>query len=324
MSGHRRRYRRRSRHNRSRRRRYGRSGFARIGQHKFNAVANGRIILELDAFLLSDTVAVAQRGKEFGLFDRINTQVGFHIQVNVQHIFRITGFVADHFDYFFGHGRFVQRYGRSFRSNRRRRSYRRLYSRRYRRLRHRGRRRRYGRSGFSCIGQYKFNAVANGRIIFELDAFLLSDTVAVAQRGKEFGLFDRINTEVGFHIQVNIQHIFRITRLFADHFDHFFGHGRFVQGYGFRGRSNGRSRGSRRLSGRGFVRVDDVYFIHKRLRAFHHQGRFDTVLVVIFDAQRVLHHFQHRGLLAGNLLQPSLMSGFVGDAGFAFLPHFFQ
>ena len=200
--------------------------------------------------------------------------------------------------------------------------------RRYGRLLNRGSRglsrRRYGRSGFARIGQHKFNAVADGRIILELDAFLLRDTVAVAQRGKEFGLFDRINTEVGFHIQVNIQHIFRITRLFADHFDHFFGHGRFVQGYGFRGRSSRRRRGSRRLSGRGFVRVDNVYFIHKRLRAFHHQGRFDTVLVVVFDAQRVLHDFQHRGLLAGNLFQPSLMSGFVGDARFAFLPHFFQ
>ena len=48
------------------------------------------------------------------------------------------------------------------------------------------------------------------------------------------------------------------------------------------------------------------------------------MLVVVFNAKRILHHFQHRGLLAGNFFQPSLVSGFVGNAGFAFLPHFFE
>ena len=38
---------------------------------------------------------LAHRGKQFSLFNRINTEVGFHIQVQLQHIFRITGFFGN-------------------------------------------------------------------------------------------------------------------------------------------------------------------------------------------------------------------------------------
>ena len=171
--------------------------------------------------------------------------------------------------------------------------------------------------------------MANGRIVFELDTVLLGDTIVFTQAGKQFSLFHRINTQVGFHIQVNIQHVFGVTRLFGYHAHYFFGHSRFVQrrSFGSRRRSGLSHRGRRRYSrGSGFhvMRVNGVYFIHKRLGAFHHQSGLHAMLVVVFNAKGVLHHFQHGGLLAGNFFQPSLVFGFVGDARFAFLPHFFQ
>ena len=170
--------------------------------------------------------------------------------------------------------------------------------------------------------------MADSRIVFQLDAVLLGNAIMLAQRSKKFCLFDRINAEVGFHIQVNIKHIFRVTRLFAYHFDYFFGYAGFVQRYRRSGRSrrgwHHRSRLSNRSRGLGFVGVNRVHFIHKSLRTFHYQGGFHTVAIIIFNTQGVLHNFQHRGFLAGNGFQPRCVFGLISDTGFPLLPHFFK
>ena len=229
-------------------------------------MADRRIILELDTVLLGNTIVLTQGGKEFGLFDRINAEVGFHIQVNIQHIFGVTRLFAYHFDHFFGHAGFVQHHGRSRRRGR--------FCHRGRRYRRLGDRRGCSGRRFARVRKHKFNAVADRRIILELDTVLLGNTIVLTQGGKEFGLFDRINAEVGFHIQVNIQHIFGVTRLFAYHFDHFFGHAGFVQRHGrssrYRRGLSYRSRCSRRGRCLGVVRVNRVYLVHKRLGTFHH------------------------------------------------------
>ena len=159
---------------------------------------------------------LAHRGKQFSLFNRINTQVGFHIQVQLQHIFWVAGFFGYHRDHFFGYGRFVQRGG--FRGRGGRRSGR-SRSRRYRRGGSRGRRA-YGRGGSGAfgtgVGQRILNNRADGRIIFQLHAFLFGDVICIAHNRKQFRLFDRINTEVGFHIQVQLQHILRIAGFFGN------------------------------------------------------------------------------------------------------------
>ena len=289
-------------------------------------MADSRIVFQLDAVLLGNAIMLAQRGKKFCLFDRINAEVGFHIQVNIKHIFRVTRLFAYHFHDFFGYAGFVQRYRRSGRGRRG------LHCRS--RLRNRSRSRNrcwrgclYGRR-FARISEHKFNAMADCRIVFQLDAVLLGNAIMFAQGSKKFCLFDRINTEVGFHIQVNIKHIFRITSLFAYHFHDFFRYAGFVQRYRRSGRGRRglhcRSRLRNRSRSLGFVGVNRVHFIHKSLRAFHYQGRFHTVAIIIFNTQGVLHNFQHRGFLAGNGFQPRCVFGFISDTGFPFLPHFFK
>ena len=200
-------------------------------------MADSRIVFQLDTVLLGDTVMFAHCGKKFSLFDRINTKVGFHIQVQIKHIFRITRLFGYHFDYFFRYRRFIKR-GRRFSG----RSHCGLChrSRLYRsRSRNRcGRGCLYG-SGFARISEHKFNAMADSRIIFQLDAVLLGNAIMFAQGSKEFSLFDRINAEVGFHIQVNIKHIFRIASLFSHHTYYFFRYAGFIQrGHRFSGRSH--------------------------------------------------------------------------------------
>ena len=154
-----------------------------------------------------------------------------------------------------------------------------------------------------------------------------------AHGGKHLGLFYRVNTEVRFHIQIQFQHVLGVTRLFRDHGNNLFGYRGFIQRLGRRSRYCRRSgsRYGRRLHRRcGRFRrgrdscVDGVDFIHKGLRTFHNQIRFYAVAVIVFHAQRILHNFQHRGLLTGNFPQPSLVFGGVRDTRLALLPHFFQ
>ncbi len=323
---------------------------AGIGEYKFNAVVDRRIVFELDTVLLGDTIMFAQGGKQFRLFYRVNTEVSFHVEVDIKHVFGVTRFFGYHRDHFFHHRRFVER--NRFRNHRSRyrgcRSLRGLRGLRSG-LSHGRYRRGRSRSRRSRIVQNKFNAVADCRIVFELNSVLLVDTIVFTQGSKQFGLFHGIDTQIGFHIEVDIEHIFGVTRLFADHFDDLFRHRRFIKRDRFRGhRSRSRYRGCRSLRGHrglrgglgnrryhrghrrrgrnsgGFGAVDGVYFVHKRLGAFHYQGGFNAVLVVVFNAKGVLHHFQDGGLLAGNFFQPRLVFGFIRNARFAHLPHFFE
>ena len=74
----------------------------------------------------------------------------------------------------------------------------------------------------------KIDTVTDRRIIFELDTFLLDNTVMLAHRGKEFGLFNRINAQVGLHVQVQIKHILRVARLFRYHINNIFCNSSFI------------------------------------------------------------------------------------------------
>ena len=67
-----------------------------------------------------------------------------------------------------------------------------------------------------------------------------------------------------------------------------------------------------------------IDLVYESLRPFHHQGRFDAVFVIVFDAQGVVVYFQDRVLLVGNVFEPSFVFGRIGDARFAHRPHFFQ
>ena len=161
-------------------------------------MADRRIVFQLDAVLLGNAIMFTQGSKEFSLFDRINAEVGFHIQVNIKHIFRITRLFSHHTYYFFRYRRFIKR-GRRFsgRSHHGLRHRSRLYGSRSRNRCGRGRL--YGRR-FARISEHKFNAMADCRVVFQLDTVLLGNAIMFAQGSKKFCLFDRINTEVGFHI----------------------------------------------------------------------------------------------------------------------------
>ena len=335
----RRRYGRRSRSRRGGRGRGGLTFGAGVGHSVLNNGANRRIVLKLDAFLSGNLILFAHDGEQFGLFDRINAQVGFHIQVQIQHVFGVAGLFGHNRQNIFGYVAFVQarqgRFRRSRRSGNRSRSRGRRYGRGGRSRRGLGRR---GGTRFTTrIGDSILNNGANGRIVFKLDAFLTRNLILFAHNGEEFRLFDRINAQVGFHVQVQIQHIFGIAGLFGHNRQNIFGYVAFVQARQSRFRrtnrrsSRRRSRGGRGLGRRRYGRgsrsrfgMNGVDFIHKSLRSFHDQRRFDTVFVIVFYAQGIVFHFQHRIFLVGNLLEPGFVFGRIGNARFTHAPHFFQ
>src|SRR3954468_16793225 len=55
-----------------------------------------------------------------------------------------------------------------------------------------------------------------GRKVPQAKFLVARDGVGLAYRGKYFGLLDGINPEIGFEIQVKVQHVWWVTRLLSD------------------------------------------------------------------------------------------------------------
>ncbi len=148
-------------------------------------------------------------GEGFRLFDRIDAQVRFQIQVEVEHILRIPCLFGDEGDDLAGHishGR-----SRPF-SGFRHCDWRRL-GRCY-----------YGRfnGGAGQIGAHGFDeadhffqsvVIAQGQIVACRDVKFFLDG------GEGFRLLDGIDAQIRFHVQIEVEHILRIARLFGNQGD---------------------------------------------------------------------------------------------------------
>ena len=62
-----------------------------------------RVIAQVDPLLQRNRKGLANGRKRLRLLDRIDPQVGFHIQVEVQHILRVACLVRHHDQHFFHH-----------------------------------------------------------------------------------------------------------------------------------------------------------------------------------------------------------------------------
>ena len=127
------------------------------------------------------------------------------------------------------------------------------------------------------------------RIIFKLYAFGLRQIIHFPHCREKFRLFYRVDTEIGFHIQIKFQHIFGVAGLFGNQINDFFSYSSFVKLLG-RSRSNGglgRNGRSNRLSGRGLfglsMQMPGSSFIYKSLRGFHYQSGLFAGLIIIFN-----------------------------------------
>ena len=56
--------------------------------------------------------------------------------------------------------------------------------------------------------------MCQGRIVAELAVFIARNAVDLANRREQFRLLDGVDSEVGLEIEVQVQHVLRITGLF--------------------------------------------------------------------------------------------------------------
>ena len=65
------------------------------GAHEVGDGAQGGVVTQVDAFLHRNRKGFAYGGEGFGLFHRVDAQIRFQIQVEIQHILRVAGFGGD-------------------------------------------------------------------------------------------------------------------------------------------------------------------------------------------------------------------------------------
>ena len=61
--------------------------------------------------------------------------------------------------------------------------------------------------------------VVEGGVVAELEFVVAFDAVFLADGGEQFGLFDGVDAEVGFHVEVEGQHVGGVAGLFGDQGD---------------------------------------------------------------------------------------------------------
>jgi len=167
------------------------------------------------------------RGKQFRLFDRVDPQVGFQVKIQIQHFNRVTGLFAHSrqhigFDGFFiapsrrnrgwfrtGRGgctilqRFFLREGYCMGFLNRNGRFRFLFS---------------GRLGVPQIILDEADQLRQGVVIHQPQVFTPRNAVVRPHHSEQLGLLHGIHSQVGFQVQVEVQHFRRIPGLFADHF----------------------------------------------------------------------------------------------------------
>ncbi len=287
----------------------GRGRAASFIQHEFDAVADGRVIFQRYIVSAGNAVMLAYGGEKFGLLDGVYAEIGFHIEVYVEHILGIAGLGGHHIEYLDLHRVFADRgEGR-----------RRFYglcggSRLGRGLQHR--RGRNGRGRAASFIQHEFDAVADGRVIFQRYVVPAGNAVMLAYRGEELGLLDGVYAEVGFHIEVYVEHILGIAGLRGHHVEYLDFHRVFTDAGGMRRGFNGRRGGlkGRGLPGRGGLLHGrgrrgncSAFFIHHELDAVP-DGRVIFQRNIVFPRYAVM--FAYGGEKLG------LLDGVYAEVGF--------
>jgi hypothetical protein len=64
--------------------------------------------------------------------------------------------------------------------------------------------------------EYEADDMGQSGIIAQLDVLVARDAVGPADGGEQLGLLDGVDAEIGFQIQFQVQHFFRVTSL-LDH-----------------------------------------------------------------------------------------------------------
>ncbi|OQC41260.1 MAG: hypothetical protein BWX64_01026 [Acidobacteria bacterium ADurb.Bin051] len=153
-------------------------------------VGEGREVAELEVRIAFDPVPLADSGEELGLLDRVDAEVGLHVEIEVEHLGRVAGLLRDERQD--GGGDLVVATLRS---------------------RCRGRERLggsgngHGRGEVGTALMHEADRVGERREVAELEVRVALDPVPLADGGEELGLLDGVDAEVGLHVEVEGEHL---------------------------------------------------------------------------------------------------------------------
>src|SRR5271157_2285389 len=170
------------------------------------------VVAQLTVLVARDVVDLADGREHFRLLDSVNPEVGFEVEVQVQHVFGIAGLFHHQFQNALFHGvaSTVGWKGHCYphdwldydRSRRRPGCY--------------GRHGR-GRDSPSKIRPlliHESDYMCQGWIVAQLAVLVARDVVDLADGREHFRLLDRVDTEISFEVEIHVQHVLWVTRLF--------------------------------------------------------------------------------------------------------------
>ena len=161
-------------------------------------VAQGGVVAQAEVVVAGDAVALADGGEHLGLFDGVDAEVGFEVEVGVEHVGGVAGLGGDD----------LQDRGGDVLAAARARV----------RVRARRRGRRSVRVAVRCGGAVFDEAddVAQGGVVAQAEVVVAGDAVALADGGEHLGLFDGVDAEVGFEVEVGVEHVGGVAGLGGD------------------------------------------------------------------------------------------------------------
>ncbi len=155
-------------------------------------MAEGGEVAELEVVVAFELVVLADGGEDFGLFDGVDAEVGFEVEVGVQQVGGVAGHLGD------DRGDRVDHVVTA-------------------RCRCRGPMRCAGLRWLARCGGWWWGGagavadpggdVAEGGEVAELEVVVAFELVVLADGGEDFGLFDGVDAEVGFEVEVGVQQV---------------------------------------------------------------------------------------------------------------------
>ena len=182
-------------------------------------VRQRREVAQLEVLIARNVVGRADRREHLRLLDGVNAEVGFQIEIEVQHVLGIAGLLGHNLqDLFLDRSSIVgcsaaQRGCDVGRALARRCST------------------GAGVGSRSCSGQvrplliHELDHVRQRRIVAQLAVLVARNVVDLADGREHLRLLDGVDAEVGFEIEVQIQHVFRIAGLLHHQLQDAFLHG---------------------------------------------------------------------------------------------------
>ena len=166
-------------------------------------MGEGGVVAEFELVVAFDAVVLADGGEHFGLFDGVDAEVGFEVEVEGEHVGGVAGLVGDQgedvgFDV--SVGRRPGTTGSTVAGSR---------------ASWRCRGGRGGRGGGGAVAD-EADDVGEGGVVAEFELVVAFDAVVLADGGEHFGLFDGVDAEVGFEVEVEGEHVGGVAGLVGD------------------------------------------------------------------------------------------------------------